>query len=115
MRRGDVVLADLAYSDRQGSKVRPAVIISTDRNNAVLDDVIVAAVSRSTRPAAFTHVRLDPATVEGRGAGVIHVCHIQCENLFAIDKGLIRHKLGSLSPPLVRQLNDSLKAALELP
>jgi mRNA-degrading endonuclease toxin of MazEF toxin-antitoxin module len=115
MKRGDVVLADLAYSDRQGSKVRPAIIVSTDRNNATLDDVIVAAVSRSTRGAAFTHVKIDPVTPDGQLTGLIHVCYIQCENLFALDKGLIRHRLGTLSPALRLQLDACLKAALDLP
>ena len=86
MKRGDVVLADVAYSDRQGSKVRPAVVVSTDRNNPTLDDVILVAVSRSSRRAAFTHVPIDPATADGKQSGLVHVCHIQCENIFVIDK-----------------------------
>ena len=87
MKRGDVVLADIAYSDRQGSKVRPAVIVSTDRNNGVLDDVIVAAVSRSTRGAEFRHVSIDPATAEGKQTGLIHVCYVQCEMSLCWTRG----------------------------
>lgn len=115
MKRGDVVLADIAFSDRQGSKVRPALVVSTDRNNGVLDDVIVAAVSRSSRGAAFTHVAIDPATRDGKQTGLIHVCFIQCENIFVLDKGLILHRLGAISPQLRQQLDACLKAALDLP
>ena len=32
-RRGEVVLADLPYSDRSGSKKRPALVVQCDRNN----------------------------------------------------------------------------------
>jgi mRNA interferase MazF len=115
MKRGDVVLADLPYSDWSGSKVRPTVIVSTDRNNAALDDVILAAVSRFTRPAAFTHVFLDPATPDGQAAGVLHPCYIQCENLFTLDKSRVLHTVGSLPVALRQRLNACLKATLDLP
>jgi mRNA-degrading endonuclease toxin of MazEF toxin-antitoxin module len=36
VRRGDVVLADLPYSDRTGSKKRPALVVQCDRNNQCL-------------------------------------------------------------------------------
>jgi mRNA-degrading endonuclease toxin of MazEF toxin-antitoxin module len=115
MKRGDVVLADIAYTDRQGSKVRPAVIVSSDRNNGVLDDFILAPVSRTTRTAAFTHVRIDPATSDGKLTGLNQVCFIQCENIAALDQNLIVHRLGSLTPALMHQLIACLKAALDLP
>lgn len=115
MKRGDVVLADISYSDRQGSKVRPAVIVSTDRNNGALDDFILAPISRTTRANAFTHVRIDPATSDGKLAGLNHVCYIQCENIAALDKNLVVHRLGTLTPALMQQLVACLKAALELP
>jgi mRNA-degrading endonuclease toxin of MazEF toxin-antitoxin module len=31
--RGDVILADLPFSDRTGAKVRPALVVQSDRNN----------------------------------------------------------------------------------
>jgi mRNA interferase MazF len=115
MNRGDVVLANIRYSDQTGAKVRPAVVVSSDKNNAVLDDVILAAVSRFTRPAAFTHVFLDPATADGKAAGVLHPSYIQCENLFAFDQRLILKTLGRVSASALQQINACLKAALELP
>lgn len=115
MNRGDVVIADLAFSDRQGSKVRPAVVVSTDRNNAAIDDVILVAISRSSRTAAATHVLVDPATPEGKRAGMLHRSFIQCENIFTLDKGLILKTIGTLSPNLSAQVNAALRIALDLP
>ena len=48
LRRGDVVLADLPYSDRSGSKKRPALVVQCDRNNERLDDVILALITSIT-------------------------------------------------------------------
>ena len=86
MNRGDVVVADSAFSDRQGSKVRPCVVVSADINNAAIQDVILVAVSRSTRPGALTHVEVNPATSDGKIAGLLHRSFIQCENIFTLDK-----------------------------
>ena len=79
MKRGDVVVVDIAFSDHQGSKVRPAVVVSADVNNAAIDDVILAAISRSTRVGALTHVLVDPATSDGKIAGFLHRSYIQCD------------------------------------
>ena len=38
LRRGDIVLADLLYSDRSGSKKRRALVVQCDHNNQRLDD-----------------------------------------------------------------------------
>jgi len=45
--RGEVVLADVTYSDRAGSKRRPVAVVSADANNTALDDVILAVVTSS--------------------------------------------------------------------
>jgi mRNA interferase MazF len=114
-RRGEIVLADIPYSDRTGSKYRPVVVVSSDANNVVIDDLILAAVSSITRSSAFTHVFVDPITPEGRGSGLLHPSYIQCENIFTLDQQFIVRNLGQLSALHLQQVNDCLKAALELP
>ena len=94
MKRGDVVLANILYSDQSGSKPRPAVIVSTDRNNAAIDDAILVAVSRFTRAAAFTHVFLDPGTPDGKSAGVLHPSDVQCEMCSPTISSLLSRSLA---------------------
>jgi mRNA-degrading endonuclease toxin of MazEF toxin-antitoxin module len=115
MKRGDVIVADIGFSDRQGSKVRPCVLVSADINNTAIQDVILVAVSRSTRPGALTHVAVDPTTSDGKIAGLLHRSFIQCENIFTLDKRFVLQTIGSLTPLLMRQVNESLKRALDLP
>jgi mRNA interferase MazF len=113
--RGDILLADISYSDGSGSKRRPVLVVSADANNAVIDDIILAAISSTTRKGAFTHVFVDPGTSEGHGSGLLHPSYIQCENLFTLDQHLVVRSLGHLTALLLQQVNDFLKAALELP
>lgn len=113
--RADVVIADFPYSDRAGSKIRPAIVVSTDRNNTAIDDAILVAVSRMTRPGAFTHVLIDPATPDGQVTGLLHRSFVQCENLFTLDQRYIIRKLGSLPVVILQQVEGCLKAAQDLP
>src|SRR5438874_1420299 len=115
VRRGDVVIADFPYSDRAGSKIRPTLVVGTDANNTILDDAILAAVSRSTRGGAFTHVLIAPTTPDGQSAGLLHRSFVQCENLFTLDQQLIIRILGHLSPALLQQVDKCLKAAQDWP
>src|SRR5580704_6771649 len=112
--RGDIVLADIFFSDRSGSKRRPTLVVSADANNAVLDDVILASISTTSRPGAFTHVLIDPKVPAGRGSGLLHPCYVQCENLFVFDQRFIIRKLGQITGPMLAVVNDHLKAALDL-
>ncbi len=49
VQRGQVVLVDFPFSDRTGSKVRPALVVQDDDWNAALDDTILALISGSRR------------------------------------------------------------------
>src|SRR5690349_5778057 len=45
MKRGDVVLVDFPFASGGGSKVRPALVVQNDRNNALLQDTIVVPIT----------------------------------------------------------------------
>lgn len=113
--RGDVVLVDYPFSDRTGSKVRPALVVQADALNRRITDTILVAVSRSTHRASATQVFVDIATPEGSQTGLRQNSMVQCENLLTYDQGLIIAKIGELSSSLVQRVNNSLKVALDLP
>lgn len=50
--RGDIVLVDYPFSDRTGSKVRPALVVQADAINRQTTDTILASISRSTHRAS---------------------------------------------------------------
>lgn len=114
--RGDVVMVDWLYSDRSGSKKRPAVVVQADAFNHLLDDTILAVVTSSGRRriGAATQFEIDIATPDGRMLGLSINSIVQCENLVTIDRKLIYRIRGRLSPFLVSRIDGCLKAALEL-
>lgn len=110
-RRGDVVRVDWPYSDRTGSKVRPAVVVQSDALNSQIDDTVL--VSRTHRAVGMTEVLIDPAVETNCGLRCPSV--VSCSNLLTIDQSLVVQALGRLSTSAMRQIETCLKTVLELP
>lgn len=112
--RGEIVLVDYPFSDRTGSKVRPALVVQSNSLNHKIDDTILAAISRSTHRASPTQLFIDIATPDGATSGLRQNSMVQCENLLTYDQRLVIVTIGRLSAPLMRQIDDCLRKALDL-
>ena len=116
VRRGDVVLVDFPFAGGSASKVRPALVVQNDRDNDRLTNTVIAMItSRTERSAEATQLLLDISTAEGQRTGLIMNSVVNCVNLFTIEQSKIRRSLGHLSHPLMREIEDCLKAAFSLP
>jgi mRNA interferase MazF len=83
--RGDIVLVDDPFSDRTGSKVRPALVVQSDALNNRITDTILAAISRSMHRSSAVQVLIEISTPEGARTGLRQDSMIQCENLLTYD------------------------------
>jgi mRNA interferase MazF len=113
MKRGEVVLVDFPYSDRMGTKLRPALVVQADFLNGLIADTVLISITRRTRPTATTEVTIDPA-VEDQ-SGLHHVSVVSCTNFLTIDQGLVYQKIGRLSSAALQQVDACLKISLDLP
>jgi mRNA interferase MazF len=115
-RRGDVVMVPYPFTDVAGLKVRPAVVVQNDRDNRRLRKTVAAMItSNLTRMGDPSHVYVDPSTPDGASSGLQFPSLVSCNNLFTLEQTDIVRTLGHLSDVLMAQLNDCLKAALEIP
>ena len=62
-----------------------------------------------------TQVLIDISTPDGAQSALILTSAVTCGNLFTLHEDLVRRKIGDLPATLMQQVNDSLKAALDLP
>ena len=113
VRRGDVVRVDWPYSDRTGSKVRPAVVVQDDAYNQRLADTVLVLISKTLRAPEATEVVIDPVVEPNSGLRYRSVA--SCTNLLTVDQGLVAQTIGHLSAGTMQRINDCLKAALGLP
>jgi mRNA-degrading endonuclease toxin of MazEF toxin-antitoxin module len=117
IRRGSVVTLDFPQGPGQPPKRRPAIVIQCDRNNVRLTNAIFAMVSSNVLLAAKepSQVLIDPATPEGKMSGLVRTSVIKCENLYTLPQSTVARTIGHLPPTLLSQLDDALKASLQLP
>ena len=60
MNRGEVVEVDWPFSDRTGSKTRPAVVVQADFLNGLIDDTVLVQVTGTRHGLPGTEVEIDP-------------------------------------------------------
>lgn len=97
-RRGDVVLVPVGFTDASGAKQRPAVVISSDRYNAVSPDVMIASITGNL--GAIRHPG-DHVLVAWREAGLLRPSLAQAK-IATVEAALIRRRLGTLAPTIWR-------------
>jgi mRNA interferase MazF len=112
MNRGDVVLVDWPYSDRTGSKLRPAVVVQADFLNALIDDTVLVQITTTAHSIPGVEVRLDPA--QEHASGLLHVSVASCANLLTADPVFIDQVIGYLSDAAMTQIGACLKNVMNL-
>ncbi len=116
VKRGDAILAFVPNVGSPGGKVRPALIVQSDHNNARLNETIIAAItSNTTRVHEATQLLIDLATPDGRASGLLTNSAVRCERLHSIAQADVRRVIGKLSDALMGQIDLCLKAALGIP
>jgi mRNA interferase MazF len=117
VQRGDVVMIDFPYSDRTGSKIRPAVVVQANALNLKIDDAVFVSITSSPRRGvvAPSQLLIDVSTPEGQQTGLKQNSVVQGHNLTTLDQNLVLRVIGTMSDTLMKRLDDCLKAALDLP
>ncbi len=113
--RGDVVLCrvPMPSTQLQQFKVRPAVVVSANSLNQVLDDVmVVPCTSNTKRPIGATQYLITGDETVAVGIRVDST--VRCESIFTLNQSMVLRKLGKLSVETIEQINDCLIAALSL-
>ncbi len=115
MKRGDVVIVDFPFTDVRRSKVRPALVIQNDADNARRRKTIVVLITGNVRRAGEpTQLLIDPGTPEGASSQLHGPSLVSCNDLFTIDQAGVIRVIGTLSSPTMEKVDACLKAALGL-
>jgi mRNA interferase MazF len=112
--RGDIVVVRFPYSNG-GSKMRPALVVQSDRYNSLLSKTVIAMItSNLRRTGEAAHLLIDPSHPDGASSRLQSKSLVSCNNLHTIEQTSINRRLGNLSDALMQQLDGCLKAALDL-
>ena len=115
MNRGDVVIVDFPFTSGGASKVRPALVVQSDRENRRLSKTIVAMITGNLRRAGEpTHYLVDPAVPPGAAANLSGKSLVSCINLYTIDQSSVIRTIGHLPSVAMQQVDACLREALGL-
>lgn len=111
MEKGTIVLVHFPFTDYTSSKLRPALIISTDNTK----DFCVAFIS-SVMPLELenTDYILTRKDKDFQSTGLKKDSIIRMKKIATLDRGVILGKLGNVSEGLQKKLDEKLKLALGL-
>ncbi len=114
MKRGDIYFAEL--SPRSGSEQagrRPVIIISHDGFNQTPNwrSIIVIPISTSNNQARRG---LTAIIIEKGEAGLIQDSVALCHQVTTLDRSKLKQKLGELSDAKLSEIENGLKAAMDL-
>jgi len=98
------------------AKVRPALIVQNDRDNARLTNTIVAAITTVVRRSAEpTQLLIDSSHPDWVASGLHVPSVINCVNIFTVKQQHTIRTIGRLTPPTMLEIDRCLKAALGIP
>ena len=108
-RRGMVLLVPIIFTDGEGEKVRPCVVVSSDIYNRAGGDLIVLTISSVECESEFGCV---PIVYWNR-------CGLNCESyvhgtLVSIDKALVKKLIGIFQPADMESTDRMLTEILSL-
>jgi mRNA-degrading endonuclease toxin of MazEF toxin-antitoxin module len=115
MKRGDVVLVRFPHPSGVRGKKRPAVIVQADSYLGKVSTLVVAEVTSNLAMAGDPAcLFIEASTLEGKATGVLRDSVVSCLLFVTVYADTVAQVLGSLSPTMVRKLDDCLKAGLGL-
>ena len=111
--RGDIVLVYYPFTTG-GAKVRSALVVHNDRDNARITNTIVAQISdNSARVDEATQHLIELSAEPGRG--LARASALVATNLLTMHQSDILRVLESLSAATMAQIVECLRVALGLP
>lgn len=113
--RADVVLVRFPFASGTAAKIRPALVIQNDRNNARLNNVIVVAITTTTqRSSEPSQLLIEVTSPAGRQSGLLKDSLVSCENIATIEMSLVLRTIGSLPENTMKHVGECLKESLGL-
>ena len=104
--RGDVVLADLPFSDLSGLKRRPAVVVSAPHSSV---DLFLLPLTSQLDDLQAGEVLLQ----DWKGAGLLFPSVVK-RGLFTLETTCVTRRLGRLSRADMEKLDETLRLWLGL-
>lgn len=98
MMQGDIVFVPFPFSNLAEKKLRPAVVLSNAKYNRHFN-ILLAGIYSKEKPLS---VRITHADTQQKR--LVKVSYVSLQNLFSIEKKLIRHTIDTLTKAKLKEV-----------
>ena len=105
MKQKDIVLLPYPFTDQEGTKVRPAIIISNDTFNSKSNDRIMIPLTTVIKEEPFSIIIDNQNLDSGK---LLKPSRIKVDKIFAIEKNLVIMKIGSINNQTFSRIKSEL-------
>lgn len=108
MKRGDIVLIKFPFTDLSTVRVRPALVISSDKYNNKGEDAIFLCISSNTNNKQNTDLLIKSADKDFPSTGLKQSSLFRTDKIVILKKTLAIKKLGEASTDILSKINFML-------
>lgn len=114
MKFGDIVLVTHPTTDYASTKVRPALIISSEKYNIRESDRILLPISSNITRICQDDIVIKDSDKSFTKTGLKISSAIRAGKIFTVEKNVIKRKLGYLPDEIMKQVQNKIKEILNL-
>ncbi len=105
-KQGDVLIVDVRFSNQDGSKIRPVLVISSNELSELGEDIITLKITSqlSARPFNVIITNADLVMGELRSESAI-----KADFPFVITKDRVIKRIGAVNPKVISKIKEKLK------
>ncbi len=105
IKQKELVLLPYPFSDQEGSKVRPAIVVSNDNFNEKSEDSIMVPLTTMIRECPYSILINQEDLSSGK---LIKQSQVRADKIFAIHKYLVMMKIGVLKEETFEKIKSEL-------
>ena len=113
IKRGEIVLLSFPFTDLQTTKVRPALVVSSDSLNKIGRDAVFIFITSKPYNELFD-IRLDKQDTSFRTTRLKVSSTLRASKIMCLEQGLVRRRLGCLDNKTLQKVEQALMSLLSL-
>ena len=105
LKRGDIVLIPVPFTDLTSSKKRPVLILSSDSYNESTEDIIVAAITSNLDNATYAVNISNDDLIDGKL--LLDSC-VRADKLYTLSQTIAIKRFGTVKDSILEAVTESV-------
>lgn len=110
-KQGDIVIIDFKFSDFQGTKVRPAIVITPENYNLNTSDIIVLKITSADKHTPHSIPLTQNDLYEGT---LLKESNILVDFPLVVEKKLVQKKIGNAKKEILAKIKTKITELYEI-